>query len=141
SQAGTIEVAGDVDYFRFVARTTGLLTIAQTAAAGSTLDPSLTVFDGAGLLLAANDDSDGTLNSQVSLHVEAGQTYFVEAGVSALAFSRAATGTYELRFGAAAAAPVALRDNAAASSVRLDSSGHGVAKVAVAGTGDVATFT
>ena len=47
---------------------------------GSSLDPILTLFDAAGTVVAQNDDSAGTLDSQIDVTVDASGVYFV--GVS-----------------------------------------------------------
>lgn len=98
-QTGTIEVSGDVDYHQFVAPTTGTLTLRMDNTPGGTfIDSFLQVFDDAGLGLVQNDDSGGTLGSQVSFDVVAGQTYFVRASASPFATTALAAGGYRLLF-------------------------------------------
>lgn len=95
AQAGCIEIDGDVDFFRFVAQSSGQLTIRQQASGGG-LDSVLTVFDVAQQEIASNDDDpdDITFDSRVEVHVLAGQTYFVRA-----AGFGGSTGAYTLTFG------------------------------------------
>ncbi|MCI0460632.1 MAG: PPC domain-containing protein, partial [Gemmataceae bacterium] len=92
SQAGTLEVPKDVDFFRFVAPRTGLLTLRQDAVPGSTLNSFLTVYDAAQDLLARNDDSGRSPNSQVQMAVVAGQTYYVRAAAAPNTLFEAAAG-------------------------------------------------
>lgn len=94
AQPGEIEESFDVDVFRLVVDSSGLLTIQESAVPGGFFDAVLTVFDATGRQLAANDDdfSAGfTLNSRVQLSVTAGQILFIQAG----AYS-AGTGSYTL---------------------------------------------
>ena len=92
-QKGAIEQAGDVDMFRVVAAISGQMTVTQSAAPGSALDSYLYVYDASRSLLADNDDFEGSRNSQVTVRVTAGATYFVKAGAYG-----ATTGAYVLRF-------------------------------------------
>jgi hypothetical protein len=132
-------VAGEVNDFRFVAPTTGQITVRQQAAAGSLLDSDVTVFDGSGASIAQNDDSNGSVNSQVTFHVEAGQTYYVEAAASPLAFSKAATGRYDLDFDMGSS-DSGFKQSAGLPRISLDSTGTGDAKVSLV-AGQTATFT
>jgi hypothetical protein len=79
SQMGVIDSTRDVDSFQFVAPVTGLLTVRQSAAAGSPLDSMLTVYDAAGQQIAFNDNSWNTMNSEVVFAATAGETYSVQA--------------------------------------------------------------
>ncbi|HXG12711.1 MAG TPA: proprotein convertase P-domain-containing protein [Gemmataceae bacterium] len=99
--SGAIEVAGDVDFFRFVALVTGTLTVRQGAIPGSSLDSFLDIYDASQTLLDTNDDIDfpQNLNSQVHLAVTAGQTLFIRAAASPLAaLTDQTTGRYTLTF-------------------------------------------
>jgi formylmethanofuran dehydrogenase subunit C len=137
---GTLAVAGEVNDYQFTAPLSGELTVRELATPGSPLDSLLTVFDGAGTPLALNDDSGGTVNSQVTFHVDAGQTYYVQAAASPLAFSGAATGGYELTFEAAASG-VDFKPSPSIPQVYLDSTGYGDAKIALMGPDQTATFS
>lgn len=110
--SGVIERSGDVDMFRFTARTTGRMTIDQQATSGSHLDTYLYVYDSRGQELTHNDDSGGTLNSHVETNVLAGETYFVKA----TAFNNS-TGAYRVQL----AAPVATSTTGAIVSLPVDS--------------------
>jgi hypothetical protein len=100
SQSGRIGPSGDVDMFRFVAPVSGQMTITQSAAPGSRLDSYLYVYDGNQQLLAYNDDSGGTLNSQVQINVVAGATYYIKASAYP-----GSSGAYTLRLSTVADAP------------------------------------
>lgn len=120
-QLGAIQVAGDVDVYKIVASTSSIITIRQEATAGSNLDSVLSVFNASGSLLASNDDSGGSLNSEIQLLVAAGQTYLVQAG----AYS-SSTGNYRLTFtGTPLAADDFGNDFADASGFVLGASGFG----------------
>jgi hypothetical protein len=92
SQAGLIEKAAASDMYRFVAPVSGTMTIRQSAASKSNVDCVLSIYDSKQKLLA-NDDSPGSLNSQVSLSVTKGATYFVKAAAFRKTF-----GNYNLTF-------------------------------------------
>lgn len=77
-QAGKIERSGDVDMFRFVATQTGKMVIRQ-AASNSRLDSYLYIYSANGQLMARNDDTGASLNSQVEISVVAGNTYYIKA--------------------------------------------------------------
>ncbi len=108
TQTGTIGFSGDVDYYSFVAATTGQMTIRQNAdtASGSTLDSHLYIYNANQQLIWQNDDSgigpNGTVskNSLVSIPVAAGMTYYAEA-----AGHDASTGNYDLLFSTIATTP------------------------------------
>jgi hypothetical protein len=78
-QAGSIDVIGDVDTFRVLARASGTLTVRQSAA-GSGLDSVLRAFDGFGHKLDENNDDKGTRDSSVQIVVTAGRVYYLQAG-------------------------------------------------------------
>ncbi len=72
---------GDFDVFRFSSSTTRYVTIDAKQAAGSYVDPVLFVYDSTGTnLLAFNDDSGGTLGSQLIFRAQAGQSYQIVVG-------------------------------------------------------------
>jgi hypothetical protein len=105
-QHGGIDFPGDVDAFRFVAPTTGQVTVQLPADAGSpTLVGALSAFDAAHRPLAINDGSPPNApNGRVRFDVVAGQTYFVLASAAG-----DATGGYTLSI--KAAPPPALHDD------------------------------
>ncbi|HJT75964.1 MAG TPA: PPC domain-containing protein, partial [Gemmataceae bacterium] len=121
---GAVEAPGSVDFLQFTAAVTGTLTIEQDAAAGNSLDSTLTVYDAAQNQIAFNDDIDtaaGNYNSRVQIDVVAGQTYYVAAA----AFGDG-TGAYTLvitpgTVGAGGAVPGGTIDTAVP--VALDASG------------------
>ncbi|MFP4054007.1 MAG: C2 family cysteine protease [Phycisphaerae bacterium] len=88
--AGEIEIASDQDIFEFTATFKGTMTVDLAAAAGSTLDTNLYIYDGPGSIVTRNDDAGGT-DSQVTFSVTNGQTYWVRATNSV-----DSTGTYNL---------------------------------------------
>jgi hypothetical protein len=119
TQSGTIEVSGDMDFFSVVATQTGLMSVRQIAASGSSLDSVLRVFDANQQLLATDDDTGGTPNSQVVFNVTAGQTYYVEA-----AGFGPTIGGYSLIFQTAAPLPNTPDDSlVTAQPLALDTSG------------------
>jgi hypothetical protein len=79
TQPGVIDMPGDLDAFQFTATVTGLMTVQQQAAAGSSLDSQLFAFDQFRQPLANNNDYYGTFNSLVQFNVAAGQTYYIKA--------------------------------------------------------------
>ncbi len=93
SQAGQLNYVGDYDYFKFVAPVSGLMTIQQLAAAGSSIDSYLYVYGGNQKLLWFNDDHNNSLNSYVQTNVAAGATYYVKAAATHSTF-----GAYTLTF-------------------------------------------
>jgi hypothetical protein len=80
TQKYALGFAGDVDYYSFVAATTGQMTIRQFAdtSLGSKLDSYLYIYDANQNLLWQNDNSGGTLNSQITVSVVAGTTYYAK---------------------------------------------------------------
>ena len=91
TQTGEIGESRDVDMFSFAANKKGKLTITQSSAGG--LDSYLIVYDANQQEIARDDDSAGHLNSRVRVHVQPGQTYFVQAGGF-----ESDTGPYQLTF-------------------------------------------
>ena len=79
TQDGVIVMPGDLDAFQFTAPVTGLVTVEQQAAPGSSLDSQLFAFDSLQEPLANNNDFDGTFNSEVQFNVAAGQVYYLKA--------------------------------------------------------------
>jgi hypothetical protein len=94
---GTLEVAGDRDWFRvsLVAGTTYVINLqGQTAGGGTLEDPYLRVHNTAGAVLAENDDIQPGVNrdSQLVFQAQTTGVYYFEAG----AFNDGYTGTYRL---------------------------------------------
>lgn len=118
--SATVDVAGDRDFFRFVAVRTGPLVIRLSNAAGSDLDPVLALFNGSGRKIAVNDDFSG-FNSQLRWQVYAGRTYYLRA--SGYGDS---TGEYDLTFAYPAAGKSArnLTRRAAGSNARTEGAFH-----------------
>jgi hypothetical protein len=76
------DAPGDVDYYRYVATTTGPIEINLNAIRGdaNNLDTILTVYDADGDFIADNDDADAaSYDSRVILDVVQGRTYFIRA--------------------------------------------------------------
>lgn len=84
--AGSIEEAGDADWYRLSARTDQIYRIALNGAegaAGALADPLLRVVDREGNELASNDDSNESLNSYLEFTAaENGEVFVVAAGFS-----------------------------------------------------------
>ncbi|MCX7426203.1 MAG: pre-peptidase C-terminal domain-containing protein [Planctomycetia bacterium] len=136
SQSGTIERAGDVDMFKIVAPVSGQMTITQSAIVGSRLDACVYVYDANGHLLAQNDDYGGSQNSQVTIDVTAGTTYFVKAA----AHGRTA-GAYAVQFTTSAAVADDFPDTiAAAATVELSTNGGATQSGTIEQAGDVDMF-
>jgi hypothetical protein len=96
AQSGAIEGVGDEDFFSFTAAVSGNITILLTASSTGSLDPFVTVFDSSGTVIVSDDDSGPGLDSQASFVATAGQTYFVSAAASPIAFPGEETGGYDL---------------------------------------------
>jgi hypothetical protein len=107
SATGNIEYEGDVDWYRLSARSGQTYRIALAGAGeGGLGDPLLRVIDAEGNELAANDDSEGSLNSALEFTPQASGNVFIEAS----AFSNAYAGAYTLSVNGSAGP----RDNLAA---------------------------
>jgi Ca2+-binding RTX toxin-like protein len=88
---GVIEHFGDRDWFRIALSAGGSYRFNLNN--GDTLtDPFLSVRDASGAVLASNDDSFFSLNSEIFFTAPTSGTYFLEAG----AFSDAFAGSYTL---------------------------------------------
>jgi len=87
SATGTLEVAGDRDVFAITFEAGGSVTLKLDAIGD--LDTYLRLYDANGQLVGENDDSNGTLNSELTTTVQAG-LYYLAAG----AYSDAGTGDY-----------------------------------------------
>ncbi|WP_298820486.1 M4 family metallopeptidase, partial [uncultured Chloroflexus sp.] len=77
AQRHNFHVAGDQDWVRFSA-TAGAAYIIETFNLGSTSDTVLELYNGSGVLLAANDDYDGTLASRIQWVAPGAGTFFVK---------------------------------------------------------------
>lgn len=101
SVTGAVDPAGDTDWYRLNVQQGQRYTISLAAANGdseSALDTLLGVYDSEGNQLAANDDSEGTLNSRLAYAAQADGVVFVEAR----AFADAGAGAYTLSVEASA---------------------------------------
>jgi hypothetical protein len=72
--AGSLEVAGDWDYYTFTAPTSGVHRFQSGPMTGDVYGH---LFDSSGALIASDDDSGGSLNFQLSARLTAGQRYYV----------------------------------------------------------------
>ncbi len=90
---GNIEYEGDFDWYRFSARTGNRYIVSLAGAGeGGLGDPVLRVVDSEGNELAANDDSEGSLNSQLEFVPRANGNVFIEAR----GYGEGYSGRYEL---------------------------------------------
>jgi V8-like Glu-specific endopeptidase len=95
SVTGAIETAGDHDWFRVQLNAGTAYVIDLRGAdtgAGTLADPYLRLYNGAGQLLAQNDDAGGTHNSEIVYIPAVSGTYYIDAG----AHADAASGTYRV---------------------------------------------
>jgi hypothetical protein len=91
--SGNLEYEGDFDWYRFSARTGNRYTITLDGAGdGGLSDPLLRVLDAEGVELAANDDSEGSLNSRLEFIPRANGNVFIEAR----GFGDGQTGRYNI---------------------------------------------
>ena len=94
---GNIEFEGDYDWYRFSARTGNRYIVSLAGAGeGGLGDPVLRVVDADGNELAANDDSEGTLNSRLEFVPRANGNVFIEAR----GYGEGYSGRYELNVAA-----------------------------------------
>lgn len=101
---GSLDYAGDVDWYRFSARTGQMYTITLAGAHGAAsplADPMLRVLDAHGTEIASNDDSDGSLNSSLNFIPSRNGDVFV----SAQSYGDQGAGAYTLNIAAAALPP------------------------------------
>jgi hypothetical protein len=90
---GNIEYEGDFDWYRFSARTGNRYVVSLSGAGeGGLGDPVLRVIDSEGNELAANDDSEGSLNSRLEFVPRANGNVFIEAR----GYGEGYSGRYEL---------------------------------------------
>lgn len=74
---GSIEVAQDLDFFKFTATSKQDVTVALKDQGG--LDPFLAVYNEKGKRIRFNDDAGSGNNSKVEFGAKAGQTFFIVA--------------------------------------------------------------
>lgn len=101
---GSLDYPGDVDWYRFSARTGQMYTITLAGAQGAAsplADPLLRVLDSRGTEIASNDDSDGSLNSSLNFVPSRGGDVFV----SAQGYGDQGVGAYMLNISATALPP------------------------------------
>ncbi len=79
SYDGEINPALNADYYKYIATTTGVINFAMAAINNSGVDSILTIYNSNFLQIARNDDSNGTLNSFISLNVTANTIYYLKA--------------------------------------------------------------
>ena len=95
SQAAQLNYAGDYDIFKFVAPTSGIVTIEENipTTVPSNIDPFLSLYGGNQKLIWSNDDHDFSKNSFIQSVVAGSATYYVEAAGYGNTF-----GAYSLSF-------------------------------------------
>ncbi|MEI7854851.1 MAG: PPC domain-containing protein [Planctomycetota bacterium] len=79
SYDGEINPAYNADYYKYIATTTGVINFAMAAINNSSVDSILTIYNSNEVQIARNDDSNGTLNSFISLNVTANAIYYLKA--------------------------------------------------------------
>ncbi len=111
SYDGDINPALEADFYTYTATATGVVNFAMAAINNSGVDTFLTIYNSPNLNaeIARNDDSNGTLNSFISLNVNANAIYYIRATAFGLG-----TGDYQVSATAISApinAPVATGDS------------------------------
>src|SRR5882757_1185081 len=106
---GNLEVIGDRDWFsvNLSAGTTYVINLQGLQAGVGTLeDPYLRLHDSTGVVLAQNDDvvSGTDRDSQVTLAVTTGGTYYIDAG----SFNDSYSGTYKVSINITSPTPITL---------------------------------
>jgi hypothetical protein len=95
SATGGLETTGDHDWFR-VQLTAGvqykLDLRGETGGSGTLPDPKMELFNGSSQFITSNDDSNGTLNSEIVYTPTTSGAYYIDAG----AFDDLYTGTYRV---------------------------------------------
>jgi hypothetical protein len=79
---GTLEVAGDHDWYR-ISLTAGqqvTISLSGTPGVGGVSDTYLNLRSSTGAIITYNDDSGGTLNSRIVFTAPATGTYYIDAG-------------------------------------------------------------
>lgn len=101
---GSLDYGGDVDWYRFSARTGQMYTITLSGTQGAAnplADPVLRVLDSRGTEIASNDDSEGSLNSSLTFIPSRGGDVFV----AAQGYGDQGTGAYTLNIAATTLPP------------------------------------
>ncbi len=76
---GVISNPFEADYYEYIATATGVINFTMTAIYSSGVDTFLTIYNSNFVEIAQNDDSNGTLNSFISLNVNANALYYIRA--------------------------------------------------------------
>jgi subtilisin family serine protease len=82
SITGFVNVLRDHDWFKITLTAGQTYTFNQNAINGSSLDSFLALRNSAGTLLASNDDSNGSRNSEILFTASSTGTYYLDAGAS-----------------------------------------------------------
>jgi hypothetical protein len=129
--AGAIGWSGDADVFQLVLSQPRDLTIALSAANGSTFDGVLSLYNSQGDLIAqSDDDGDDDYDSKASISLAAGLTYYVVAsGYSS------SIGAYNLFIGNGLGS-----DRAHAFPISISPSGYGTQAGSIDQPGETTTF-
>ncbi len=98
TESGHIETNGDSDLFKFTASSSGHLTITQRAAAGSSLESRLVLYDGARNEIQSANAASGGGSVTIAKDVIKDQTYYVRAGAYWSLDVAERTGAYTLEF-------------------------------------------
>ncbi|MEI6685975.1 MAG: leucine-rich repeat protein, partial [Planctomycetota bacterium] len=72
-----IESATDVDVFSFTANRSGPIQVSVSKAVGSNLDTIISILDASGNVIASNDNSGASTNSEVVIDVNNRKVYYV----------------------------------------------------------------
>ncbi|NBR07033.1 MAG: DUF4347 domain-containing protein, partial [Planctomycetes bacterium] len=91
SYDGVINPALEEDFYTYTATTTGVVNFAMAAINSSGVDSILTIYNSSFVQIARNDDSNGTLNSFISLNVTEGSVYYIKTTAYGLG-----TGSYRV---------------------------------------------
>lgn len=100
---GFVNKLKDHDWYRISLAAGQLYQFNLAAAVGSNLDSELRLRNGAGSVLASNDDSNGTLDSQIRFTATSSGTYYLDAG----AYANSTAGQYRLSATQVVTAPIA----------------------------------
>ena len=100
---GFVNKLKDHDWYRISLAAGQAYQFNLAAAVGSNLDSQLRLRNGAGSVLASNDDSNGTLDSQIKFTATSSGTYYLDAG----AYANSTTGQYLLSATQVVTAPIA----------------------------------
>ena len=112
SAVGDINPAYNADYYKYIANTTGVVNFAMDAINNSGIDSYLAIYNSNLVEIARNDDSNGSLNSFISLNVTANTIYYLKATAYGLG-----TGAYQVS--AAFTAPSTVQGTTFATAITL----------------------